>query len=267
MSYRRLARFIPSKKSIRFSVAAVAVLLIFIESVCFCAQPQQNPATPAGPAQDANSAAATTPIPQTAPAAEAAAPITIEKLEAKEKEISESKELSDEVKTKITDTYDKAISQLKSAADFEARKQQYSQWRKDAPATLANIKEQLAQQAAAAAPEAAPDITLATAEQSLTTAKLSLDEAKKNVANWENEPKKRADRRTKIPEETNAAKQKLDEVKTKLAAPAPEGQAAQLTEANQALLRTQQRALENQIAANTEELLFYDAAGDLLAAR
>jgi potassium efflux system protein len=249
--------------------AALAVLLVFAESVCFCAESQQTPAA-AGPAQDANSAAVATPaVPAapTAPVAEAAAPITVERLEAKKKEISESKELSDELKAKITDTYDKAISQLKSAADFEAAKQKYSLARKDAPETLAKIKEQLAKQAAPAAPEAAPDTTLAQAEQSLTSAKLALDDAKKNVANWENEPKKRADRRTKIPEETNAAKQKLDEVKTKLAAPAPEGQAAQLTEANRALLLTQQRALESQIAANTEELLFYDAAGDLLAAR
>jgi potassium efflux system protein len=267
MSYRRLARFIPNKKSMGFSAATVGVLLIFLESVCFCAQPQQNTATQAGQAQDANSAAAAAPIRPTAPVAEAAAPITIEKLEAKKKEVSESKELSDEVKTKVSDTYDKAISQLKSAADFGARKQQYSQARKDAPETLAKIKEQLAKQATAAPPEAPADVTLPQAEQSLTTAKLALDEAKKNVAKWEDEPKKRAERRTKIPEETNTAKQKLDEVKAKLAAPAPEGQAAQLTEANRALLLAQRRALQAQVDANTEELLFYDAAGDLLAAR
>ena len=266
MSYRRLARFIPNKKSMRF-FAAVAAVLIVVESVCFCAQPQQNPATPAGPAQDANSAVATAPIAPTAPVAEAAAPVTIEKLEAKKKEISESKELSDELKTKITDTYDKAISQLKSAATFEAAKQKYSEERKNAPETLAKIKEQLATQAAAAPPKASPGLALAQAEQSLTAAKLALEDAKKNVAKWEDEPKKRADRRTKIPEETNTAKQKLEEVKAKLAAPTPEGQGTQLTEANRALLLAQQRALQMQIDANTEELLFYDAAGDLLAAR
>jgi potassium efflux system protein len=270
MSYWRLVRFLPTKEKIIGVCAATFVfLLISTESVCFCAQPQQNPATPAGPAQDANSAAASAPnVPEipTAPVTETAAPITVDKLEAKKKEISDSKELSDELKTKITDTYDKAISQLKSATAFEAAKQKYSEERKNAPETLAKIKEQLAAQTAAP-PEALPDITLAQAEQSLTAAKLALEDAKKNVAKWEDEPKKRAERRTKIPEETNTAKQKLEEVKTKLAAPAPEGQAAQLTEANRALLLAQQRALQAQIDANTEELLFYDAAGDLLAAR
>jgi potassium efflux system protein len=268
MSYRHSVNFtLKQKKIAGFYAATFVVVLIFIETVCFCAQPQQIPSTPAGQEQDANSAATTAPIPSTTPTAEAVAPISVEQLEAKKREISESKELSDELKTKISDTYDKTISQLKSAVDFEATKQKYSLARKDAPETLAKIKEQLTKQPAATAPEAPPDITLVQAEQSLTSAKLALEDAKKNVANLENEPKKRADRRTKIPEETNAAKQKLDEVKAKLAAPAPEGQAAQLTEANRALWLTQQRALEGQIAANTEELLFYDAAGDLLAAR
>jgi potassium efflux system protein len=256
-----------NKKRIGVSAATFAVILILVESVCYCAQPQQNPATVAGQAQDANSVSAAAPVPQGAPIVDTAAQITAEGLQATKKQISESQELSDEVKAKIADAYDKAIIQLKTAADFEARKQQYSQARKDAPATLAKTKELLAGQAAVAPPEAAPENTLAQAEQALTAARLALEEAKKNVATWENEPKRRAERRTKIPEESNTAKQKLEEVKAKLATPEAEGQRTELTQANQTLLLAQQRALESQIAANTEELLFYDAANDLLAAR
>ncbi|MHC4438774.1 MAG: mechanosensitive ion channel domain-containing protein, partial [Planctomycetota bacterium] len=159
------------------------------------------------------------------------------------------------------------ITQLKSAADFEAREQKYSQARKDAPDTLAKTIEVLAGQAAVAPPEAPPETTLAQAEQALAAARLALEEAKKNVAAWENEPERRAERRTKIPEESNIAKQKLEEVKAKLAIPDAEGQRTELTQANRTLLINQQRTLENQIAANTEELLFYEAASDLLAAR
>ncbi|MBN2593723.1 MAG: mechanosensitive ion channel, partial [Sedimentisphaerales bacterium] len=163
--------------------------------------------------------------------------------------------------------YDKAIAQLKLTADFEFNKQQYNQRRIDIPATLAKIKESIAGLATVAQPEAAPEITLAQSEQALTAANAILEEAKKNVATWENEPKRRAERRTKIPEETNAAKQNLEQVKSKLAVPDAEGQKTELTQANRTLLLTQQRTLESQIAANTEELLFYDAAGDLLSAR
>jgi potassium-dependent mechanosensitive channel len=247
--------------------ALLAVCLIITSSVCLGAEPSQEPATSAPKRQDANAAKAVAPVPQGAPATNAAAQLTVEKLEAQKKQITESQKLSDEIKTKAGEAYDKAIAQLKSAAEFEAKKQQYSQARKDAPANLAKMKELLAQEAPVAAPNAPANITLAQADQSLTTARLALDEAKQNVTTWENEPKKRAERRTRIPEESNAAKQKLDEVKAKLTVPAPEGQAAELAQANRTLLLAQQRVLENQIAANTEELLFYDAAGDLLAAR
>jgi potassium efflux system protein len=257
-------------------VIASVVFSILVRSVSLAAQPAQltagQPQPESAPTvregQDANSVNSAAPVPQGAPAADAAAQLTVEKLEDKKKQqIAESQELSDEVKAKIAEAYDKAIAQLKSAAEFEANRQEYSQARKDAPGTLAKTRELLAQEAPAAAPDVAADTTMAQADQALTTARLALEEAKKNVANWENEPKRRADRRTKIPEETNTARQKLDEVKAKLAAAGPEGQATQLTEANRTLLITQQRALESQTAANTEELLFYDAAGDLLAAR
>ena len=267
MSYGRLARFMPNKKRIVVSAATFAVILILAESVCFCAQPPQTPATAAVQTQDANSVSAAAPVPQGAPITDTAAQLTHEGLQATKKQISESQELSDEVKAKIAEVYDKAIAQLKLAVDFEDRKQKYSQARKDAPETLAKTKELLAGQTAVAPPEAAPETTLAQAEQALTAARLALEEARKNVATWENEPKRRAERRTKIPEESNTATQKLEEVKTKLATPGAEGQRTELTQANRTLLLVQQRALESQIASNTEELLFYDAASDLLAAR
>jgi len=267
MSYRRLAKFMTNKKRIGVSAATFAVILILVESVCFCAQPQQNPATAAVQAQDANSVSATTPVPQDAPIADTAAQFTDKELKDKKNQISESQELSDEVKAKIAEAYDKAIAQLKLAVDFEDRKQKYSQARKDAPDTLAKTKELLAGQGAFAPPETTPEPTLAKAEQALTAAKSALEEARKNVATWEIEPKRRAERRTKIPEETNAAKQNLEQVKAKLAIPDAESQRTELTQANRTLLLTQQRTLESQIAANTEELLFYDAAGDLLSAR
>jgi len=267
MAYKRLTRFMPDAKRIGFIAATISVLLIFISSICYCAQPQQNPATEAGQAKDANSVGTAMPVAQDAPIVDTVSMITADGLLDKKKQISESQELSDEVKAKINEAYDKAIAQLKLTADFEANKQQYSQRRKDIPDTLAKIKETLAGLATVAPPEAAPEITLAQAEQALTAAKMALEEAKKNVATWENEPKRRAERRTKIPEETNTAKQNLEQVKAKLAVPDAEGQKTELTQANRTLLLTQQRVLESQIAANTEELLFYDAAGDLLSAR
>jgi len=267
MAFKQLTKFMPDVKRIGFLAATIAVLLIFIDSISFCAQPQQNSTTSADQAKDANSVSTVVPVPQDAPIVDTAAKITSDGLLDKKKQITESQELGDEVKAKIIEAYDKAIAQLKLTADFEANKQTYSQRRKDIPDTLAKIKESLGALGTVAPPEAAPEITLAQSDQALTAAKAAFEEAKKNVSTWENEPKRRAERRTKIPEETNAAKQNLEQAKAKLATPDVEGQKTELTQANRTLLLTQQRTLESQIAANTEELLFYDAAGDLLSAR
>lgn len=268
MSCRQLGRFMPDRKIItRIFTAVFALLLLFLEPVCFCAQAQQNQATANSQTPDANSVSATDVVTQDVPITDTAAQIDVKQIEDKKKQISESQELSDEIKTKITDVYDKSLTQLKLEDEFETKIQQYSKLRKDVPATLTKIKEALAGQTDVTLPETAPDITLADAEQQLTAARLNLDQAKKNAATWESEPKRRAERRTKIPEETNAANQKLEEVKTKLATPEASDQKTEIAQANQTLLLVQKRALESQIAANTEELLFYDAAGELLAAR
>jgi potassium efflux system protein len=174
--------------------------------------------------------------------------------------------LSDELKAKISEIYDQAIAQLKQALDLEAKKQDYSQRRKNAPVDLEKINEQLAQQTAFIAPEVAADIPLTEAEQKLTEATLTLEQAKKSSTMWENEPKRRADRRTKIPEESSMARQKIDEIKGKLSAVPAEGQNPELVQANRSLLLAQQRAFEAQISMNTEELLFFDARRDVLTA-
>jgi len=247
--------------------AIFATCLIVFSSVCLGVEPLNQASTSSDQGQDANTVSEVVPVPQDVPSANVTPQLTSEELRAIRKQINESQELSDEVKAKVGEIYDKAIAQLTSVAEFEKKKQQYSQMRKEVPGTLAKIKELLAQQATIVPPEAGPQTTLTQAEQALTAAQLALEEAKKNVTNWESEPKKRAERRTRIPEESNSARQKLDEVGVQLDVPVIQGQAVELAQANRALLLAQQRALESQIAGNTEELLFYDAAGDLLAAR
>ncbi|MGD8786133.1 MAG: mechanosensitive ion channel [Phycisphaerales bacterium] len=230
-------------------------------------QSQQNSSMIAGGTQDANSVALNSEATQEAATTDVAEQLTLEKLQAGKKLITESQELSDEVKAKIVEVYDKAIAQLKSADEFEARGQQYSQARKDIPGNLTKFKELLTGQAGTATPQVGPETTLTQAEQSLVTARLNLEEAKKNVTTLENEPKRRAERKTKIPEETSTVEKTLDDIKSKIATGATEGQTIEMTQANRALLLAQQRACKSQIAANTEELLFYDTAGDLLTVR
>ncbi|MFH1881934.1 MAG: hypothetical protein ABIL62_04390 [Planctomycetota bacterium] len=253
-------RFVLIRTTTRVFAVTFVVLFTLAAFVPLRGQSQQNSATIAGGAQDANSATLNSAVTQEAATTDATEQLTEEKLQARKKQITESQELSDEVKAKIGEVYDKAIAQLKSAAEFEAKRQQYSQARKDTPGSLAKFKELLAAQAGAAAPEAGPETTQTQAEQAFVTARLNLEEAKKNVVNLENEPKRRAERKTKIPEETSTIKKMLDDVKSKLATGATEGQTIEMAQPNRTLLLAQQRSCESQIATNTEELLFYEAA-------
>ena len=253
-----------------FSVSVVlfTAFLVIASPILLLGQSGQDAVPGARQSQDVNSPGASPTATQTPAAApDAGAALTVEQVQTQKKQIAESQELSEDVKAKIVEIYDRALAQLKLAADFEALRQKYGQQRKNAPDNLEKAKGSLAAQGAAAAPEIAPGTTLTEAEQALATARLALEEGRKNVSKWEAEPKTRADRRTRIPEESNAAGQKLEETKAKLALPPAEGQSTELAQANRTFLLTQQRALENQIAANTEELFSYDAGSELLAAQ
>ena len=255
---------------IPYNLSVKLFLLIFVfccaAAVVHSAQPAQNSDADSAVVQDANLPEDQTSIISGAIEGEAAPAITLEQVQSQKKRISESPDLNAEVKTKIEDIYNQAITYLNQAKELEKNKQDYSQRRKNAPADLEAIKEQLAKQTTFTAPEVPSDITLAQAEQKLAEGTLALEQAKKESATLENEPKRRAERRMKIPEESNSARQKIDEIKSKLAAVSTEGQSAELIQANKTLLSAQQLALEAQIETNAEELLFYDARRDVLAA-
>ena len=256
------AGLITSRIKTKIFFVVFIVLSFLAVSSALCAQSRQN-----GPViQDANSPGSSITAALDIDITDTAANITLEQIQTLKKSISDSQELSSEIKAKIDEIYNQAITQLQLALELEAKKQDYSQRRKNAPVDLEKAKEQLANQVAFTEPEVAADITLPQAEEKLTEITLALEQAKKNASNLENEPKKRTERKTKIPEELNTAKQKLEEIKAKLKGVAAEGQTPELVQANRTLLMAQQRALESQMATNTEELLCYDTRREVLAA-
>lgn len=241
---------------------AISLLLTVIDA------PGQAPAiAPAATVEpnEPNAPAVTTLV---APkATDAIATLTLEELQARKKQAAESTELADEVKSKLAETYDKAIAQFKLAEELTAQRKQYNELAKTAPERMEEINKSRAQPAASASPNVPSDLTSAQAGQKLKQATLALEEAKKQAAALEEEPKRRAERSTAIPEKSREARQTIEETQKKLAALPEQGLSPALTEANRTLLQLQQRVAEARLAANTEELLFYDAAGDLLAAK
>ncbi len=192
--------------------------------------------------------------------------ITVETLQARKKQIADSQDLSDELKAKLGDVYDKAIAQLTLAGELKAKRKQFSEAVKNAPDKLKSIRGTFDQPASDPNNQIPGDLTLPQAEQLLTQATAALEEARRTADNLEAEPKRRAERRTKIPEETSAAKQRLAELKSQLAAGGTTDDSA-LNQATQTLLELERNVLQARLDMNTDEILSYDATSDLLAAQ
>jgi potassium efflux system protein len=195
----------------------------------------------------------------------AVAKLTTDDLLTSKKQAVESKDLGEDVKAKISEVYDEAIAQLKLADELAAKLKQFKQNRTNAPALLKDVQLALEQVAVSATLDASEDMTLSQAEQGLAKVTLELEGAKKKIADLEGEPKRRADRHTKIPEESRMAKQQLEDIQKKFSAGGEDEGQAPLARANRVLLQLQKRAAENRIGVNAEELLFYDATKELLA--
>ncbi|HPC93978.1 MAG TPA: mechanosensitive ion channel [Sedimentisphaerales bacterium] len=243
---------------------ALAAILLLSASAGLAAATAQ--ATPSGPAEvnEPNTVASAPLLPGAA--ATATPRITPEDIAARKKQIADSQELADDIKTRLTEIYDRALAQLKLAGELAEKGKQYDLAVKNAPPALEEIRKSLAQPAAAM-PEVAADLTLAQAEQALAQATTALEEAKKTAADLEDEPRRRADRKTKIPEESKNARQRLDEIQKTLAAVTAQEKETETDRANRALLAAEQEALQSRLNTSAKELLYYDTTNDLLAAR
>ncbi len=117
---------------------ALAAALFWLWTCSGPAWPQQQETSPTLTASPSDAASANPPaasdpnaaVPSTLmdtgtslPAVE----ITVETLEARKKQITESQDLSDELKARLADIYDKAIAQLTLAGELKAKRKQFSE--------------------------------------------------------------------------------------------------------------------------------------------
>ncbi|HQN32574.1 MAG TPA: mechanosensitive ion channel [Sedimentisphaerales bacterium] len=243
---------------------AIAVLVQALGATGLAGQAPQTRTTGPAEVNEPNAGASTSLVPDEI---DAASPkITIEDIAARKKQIADSQELADDVKTRLTEIYDKTLAQLRLGGELAEKSKQYDAAIKNAPSALEGIEKSLAQPAAAT-PEAASDLTLAQAEQALAQAAATLEEAKKTAADLEDEPRRRADRKTRIPEESKNARQRLDEIQKALAAVTTQEKETETDRANRVLLSAEQDALQSRLDTSAKELLYYDTTNDLLAAQ
>jgi potassium efflux system protein len=196
-----------------------------------------------------------------------AAELAAEIVQAKLKKVEENKDLDAAVKTKLVEIYNKTLDQLRVVGEFNGRAAQKAKAVQDAPDALKALQAELARPPADAKPEISPDATLAQLQQVLSQAETQLAESQKNLTALQYEPKERADRRAEVPKLADAAKAQVQELEKQLEAkPAPE-EDAEVTAAARALLVARRKAIEAEQAATQQELIYYEATGELLTAR
>ncbi len=229
--------------------------------------------TPALVAQDAPPPTPTSTTPPAAepappPAAEAPPLLTAELIQSRLRAVQEAKDLDEALRTKIVDTYKQALTDLEAAKNWELQMADFVKRIDGVPDRLTQVKSEVgAMPLTQSTPQVPPDASLAQLEQLLQQREADLKEAKKALAELEDEPKRRANRRVEIPKLLAAARDRLAEVDKEAAVAPAETENPQFVAARRDRLATRRQAVQAEMAAIEKELALYDACTELLPMR
>lgn len=190
-----------------------------------------------------------------------------EELKARIKEVEERADLSDTVRTRLLDLLRPALEARRIAQEWSKKLAELEKAREEAPQRLTEIKAELAQPAVEVKPDIPPDASLQQLEQLLAQHEADLKALQSEATSLEEERKRRTDRRSKVPQESTAAKQKLEELATLRPEEGAEDESAEVARARELLHAARKRSLELEIATYDREIQSYDARTELLTAR
>ena len=198
---------------------------------------------------------------------------SMEEIEAQIKQNKDAKEQQageDQKKNfdNLIDIYEKAKSKYIEVQKYEASIAEFQNARKQAPERLLAVRAELEQiPVEAKIEENYSEWTLVQIEQHVAQKEAELTNAKNNVAERESEAKQRSTRRTEVPQATAQAKEKLENIKKELGVKSAAEVPQEIVKAKRILLLLTEKSLQKEIESYTEEILSYDARGDLLGAR
>jgi potassium efflux system protein len=204
---------------------------------------------------------------ETAPAAEATSLLTVDLVQSRLRAVQEAKDLDETARTKIADTYKQAVADLEAAKNWETQAADFVKRIAGVPERLVQVKNELGAMPTQSTPQIPPDASLVQLEQLLQQREAELTEAKKALAELEDEPKRRANRRLEIPKLLAAARDRLADVDKEAAIPPAEQENPQFVAARRDRLATRRQAAQAEIAAIEKELALYDACAELLPMR
>ena len=164
---------------------------------------------------------------------------------------------------KIRALYDDALRDLNEETKLLAETAELEKATANAPADLAAAKAKR-DAPPAPAPPMSPRLSLPELQQLLTERSAQREAARAEVKRLENEPARRQERRTQIPDEIQQARARIGEIDRQLETPAPAGETPALTQARKARLQAERQKLNQKVAKLQAELANYAATADLL---
>jgi potassium-dependent mechanosensitive channel len=160
-------------------------------------------------------------------------------------------------KARLVELYQRAIDDLKDAATDNARVVELEKQRLAAPYTL-----ELRRRESSAPPQPAktlpPKGTLADWEEQLSTAEQNLEAAQKSLAEKDDKPQQRAQRRLELPQEIADQRMKLADWQQTSGETADAEESAELNAARRVANRARHQALEAHVAVLEKELQTHD---------
>jgi potassium efflux system protein len=192
-------------------------------------------------------------------------PATIEK---RLKQVENAANLDEPVRKALIEKYNAALEHLKTADEHKAQAEELRQQTAAAPAELERLKAAMKGPPRDGLRPVSPDMGLAEMQQALTEAEKKYEALQKQLAEFENEPARRADRRKEIPGLLESIRDQLEEIEGQPAVNPSGGAALDLQAvAERVLLTSRRRALEHELAVYEEELRHYELTVDLIEAR
>ena len=162
------------------------------------------------------------------------------------------------------DAYTQALDLLRRARDQRSRAQELERRVVEAPKELEQTRARLKALPQAAAPVAAPDVSLAELEGKLLAARQSLSAARDRAGQLRRDAEQRVERRRALSAQLTELRKRLGSTQAAAEVPEPPGEPER---AEHTLARAQLALLQAEIAAVEGELASDEARGELVAAQ
>lgn len=193
------------------------------------------------------------------------APFDRAAIEAQRKQFAEAESMDETLRKRVVESYDEALRYLQASEDWRAKATHFDTARNRAPKEIEGLQKFLETPPPDEPLQMSEDTPLVDMERQLAAMETQLRSIQAEFEQRIKEPAQRADRRAAIPALITAARQRIQESQTELAASPPADEAQELTTARHLALQARIAAATNEIDALEREVQCYEARNPLLA--